>query len=111
MDWHIVVVTLLFIVMDIATGFAQAVSTKTLDSSEMRDGLWHKSGFIGVMLLAALGEFAMGYLDLGFEVPLFIPVCVFICVTEVVSIFENLCKLSPELANSKLAALFNIKVK
>ena len=111
MDWHIAAFTCSFIAMDIASGFIQAIANKCVDSTTMRNGLWHKCGFIGTVILAAMCEWAMTYVDLGFTLPLFAPVCVFICLTEVVSIFENFCKLSPELANSKVAELFNIKVE
>lgn len=111
MDWHIVAIVATFVVLDLVTGVMQAVATKTLDSTKMRAGLWHKCGFIMTVVLAALVEWAMQFIDLGFTLPLFVPVCVFISLTEIVSIFENVCKLSPELANSKLAQLFNIEVK
>lgn len=111
MDWHIAAIVCAFVVMDLATGIMQAVANKTLDSTKMRAGLWHKCGFIMTIILAALVEWSMQFIDLGFTLPLFVPVCVFIILTEVVSIFENVCKLSPELANSKLAQLFNVDVK
>lgn len=111
MDWHIVAIVCTFVVMDIVTGIMQAVANKTLDSTKMRSGGWHKCGFLMVVLLAALIERAMQFIDLGFTLPLFVPACVFIILTEIVSIFENVCMLSPELANSKLAQLFNIEVK
>lgn len=111
MDWHIAAIVAAFMMMDLATGVMQAVANKALDSTKMRTGLWHKCGFIMVVVLAALVELAMQFVDLGFTLPLFVPVCVFIILTEIVSIFENVCKLSPELTNSKLAQLFNIKVK
>lgn len=111
MDWHIAAIVAAFIVLDLATGVMQAVANKTLDSTKMRAGLWHKCGFIMVVVLAALVEWTMQFVDLGFTLPLLVPVCVFIILTEVVSIFENVCQLSPELANSKLAQLFNIDVK
>lgn len=111
MYWHITAFALGFIALDLITGFAQAVANKTVDSTKMRGGLWHKCGFVMAMLLAAMIEWAMQYIDLGFTLPLFIPVCVFIMLTEIVSIFENICELSPELASSKLAQLFKIDVK
>lgn len=111
MDWHIAAIVAAFVVMDLATGVMQAVANKTLDSTKMRAGLWHKCGFIMVIILAALVEWAMQFVDLGFTLPLLAPVCVFIILTEIVSIFENVCKLSPELANTKLAQLFNVDVK
>ena len=111
MDWHIAAIVCAFVVMDLVTGLMQAVANKTLDSTKMRAGLWHKCGFIMTIILAAMVECAMQFIDLGFTLPLFAPVCVFIILTEVVSIFENVCQMSPELANSKLAQLFNIEVK
>ena len=111
MDWHIAAIVCAFVAMDLVTGVMQAVANKTLDSSKMRAGLWHKCGFIMAVILAALVEWAMQFIDLGFTLPLLVPVCVFIILTEIVSIFENVCKLSPELANSKLAQLFNVDVK
>ena len=111
MDWHIAAIVAAFVMMDLATGIMQAVANRALDSTKMRDGLWHKCGFILVVILAALVEWTMQFIDLGFTLPLFVPVCVFIILTEIVSIFENVCKLSPELADSKLARLFNIEVK
>lgn len=111
MDWHIAAIVAAFMVMDLVTGVMQAIANKTLDSTKMRAGLWHKCGFIMIVILAMLVEWAMQFIDLGFTLPLFVPVCVFIILTEIVSIFENVCQLSPELANSKLAQLFNIDVK
>ena len=111
MNWNIVAIVAAFIVMDLVTGIMQAIANKTLDSTKMRAGGWHKCGFIMVVILAALVEWTMQFIDLGFTLPLFVPACVFIILTEIVSIFENVCRLSPELANSKLAQLFDIGVK
>lgn len=108
MLWEIAAITLVFIALDIVSGFVQAVANKCLDSGKMRSGLWHKAGFLLVMCLAALVEWTMGVIDIGFAVPMFVPVCTFIILTEIVSVFENACKLSPELANSKVAQLFNV---
>lgn len=111
MDWHVAAFALGFISLDLLAGFAQAIANKTVNSTKMRAGLWHKCGFVLTMLLAALIEWAMQYIDLGFTLPLFVPVCVFIMLTEIVSIFENICKLSPELERSKVAQLFKIDIK
>lgn len=111
MNWHITAIVCAFVVMDLVTGIMQAVANKTLDSTKMRAGLWHKCGFIMTVILAALVEWSMQFIDLGFTLPLFVPVCVYIILVEVVSIFENVCKISPELASSKLAQLFNVDVK
>lgn len=105
-DWHILIVVLVFIVLDVITGIMQAVMNKSLDSTVMRDGLFHKSAFLFAIAFAYACEYGMGYLDLGFEMPIVAAVCVYICMTETVSILENLGKLNPELANSKFMQLF-----
>lgn len=46
------------------------------------------------------------YANLGFEIPAVMAVCVYVIVTEIVSVFENLCMLNPELVNSPLGAIF-----
>lgn len=104
------VVCLCFIVADYASGVAKAVHAKELDSTKMREGLWHKGGFIGAMVLGygcqELVNF--GFLPDSFSA-VFGGVCVWVTVTEAISIFENLCHISPELAESPLAALLKLK--
>lgn len=107
-DWVSICCTLGFICADLASGFLKACMAGNVSSSAMRDGLWHKCGFICCIGLAMLCEFSMQHLDLGFTAPLVMPVCVFVCLTELISVFENICEMSPELASSKIAALFNI---
>lgn len=106
-DWHIFTIVLAFILMDIITGIAQAAKNKELDSSKMRDGLFHKIGFMFAVVLACLCEYAMIWLDLGFNVPMIGGVCTFICLTELVSILENIALLAPELSESTFLSYFN----
>ena len=102
----VVVVTCLFMVLDVVTGFSQACKTKTVSSTVMRDGLYHKLGFIGAIILGVLCEYAEFYIDLGFSLPLVIPICCFICWTEIVSIKETLKILAPELSSDGFTGLF-----
>ena len=106
-DWHVFAIVIAFIVMDVVTGIAQATKNKTLDSSKMRDGLFHKIGFMFAVVLACLCEYAMVWLDLGFEIPMIGGVCTFICLTELVSILENITLLAPELSESAFLSYFN----
>lgn len=106
-DWHIFAIVLAFILMDIITGIAQAAKNKTLDSSKMRDGLFHKIGFMFAVVLSCLCEYAMIWLDLGFDIPMIGGVCTFICLTELVSILENIALLAPELSESTFLSYFN----
>lgn len=106
-DWHIIAIVLAFILMDIITGIAQAAKNKELDSSKMRDGLFHKIGFMFAVVLSCLCEYAMMWLDLGFDIPMIGGVCTFICLTELVSILENIALLAPELSEGTFLSYFN----
>ena len=101
---------LCFIVADYLSGAIKAVKNKELDSTKMRLGLWHKAGFIGAMALGYACQLAVTYalLPTSFNA-VFGGVCVYVIITEAISIFENLCALSPELRNSPLAALLKLK--
>lgn len=96
-DWHVPVIVLSFIVLDLATGVAKGAASHNLDSKKMRDGLFHKMGFIMAMVLSYLCEYAMMYMELGFTVPIVNGVAIFICLTEIVSILENIKELNPKL--------------
>lgn len=105
-DWHVPVIVLMFIVMDLVTGVAKGVAAHELDSQKMRDGLFHKMGFIMAMILSYLCEFAMRFLDLGFTVPIVNGVAIFICLTETVSILENIKCLNPKLDDNGFLKYF-----
>lgn len=100
------VIAIAFMGGDMLTGFCQALANKDVSSEKMRTGLWHKASFLIVLALAFGLEWASGYLPLGFQVPLFTPACVIVVLTEVVSILENVAKMNPSLAGSKLMELF-----
>ena len=99
-----------FIGADYLSGVIKAIKNKELDSTKMRLGLWHKTGFIGAMALGYGCQLAVNYelLPTTFSA-VFGGVCVYVIITEAVSIFENLCALSPELRDSPLAELLKLK--
>lgn len=94
------------IAIDYLTGLMKAAMQHDISSEKMRLGLWHKSGLILVMLLAEVVERGQQYLDLGYAVPLIVPAAVYIAVTEISSILENLGEINPEIASSPLLRLF-----
>ena len=100
------IIVLAFIALDIICGIVKGAKAKSLNSTVMREGLYHKIGFILAVVLAAGIEYAMKVFDLGFALPLFVPVCVFIVLTEIVSILENLKEINPELASDTFMRLF-----
>ena len=100
------VITCVLIVMDYLTGLAKSVVNKDIDSTKMRDGLWHKAAYVAVIVLAEIIEHGQEAVDLGFAVPLIVPTCVYIVLTETASILENLSQINPELADSPVMQLF-----
>lgn len=102
-------ITMLFIVFDYVSGICKAFANKNVDSSIMRKGLWHKFSYILIIVLAVMIEWGMGYLDFGFTVPIVIPVCVYIIVTEIASILENIVEINPDLGDMKFLELFKAK--
>lgn len=97
----------LFILLDILSGVTQAVKNKTLSSQVMREGIYHKLGYVLVIALAMLCEWSMQYLELGFTAPITIPCVVMICLTEIISIIENVEKITPELAKTGIFELLS----
>lgn len=100
------VITCVLIVMDYLTGLAKSVVNKDIDSTKMRDGLWHKATYVAAIVLAEIIEHGQEAVDLGFTVPLIVPTCVYIVLTETASILENLSQINPELADSPVMQLF-----
>ena len=98
------------IIMDYVSGVGKAIKAKDIDSQIMREGLWHKSAYVGVIALALLLEHGQTYLDLGYTLPVVTPACTYIAVTEIASILENLSALNPELANNKVMQIFRQNV-
>lgn len=99
-------ITCVLIVMDYLTGLAKAIVQKDIDSTKMRDGLWHKAAYVVVIVLAEVIEHGQELVDLGFTVPLIVPACVYIVLTETASILENLSQINPELADSPVMQMF-----
>lgn len=102
----IIGLTAILIALDYATGLMKAFATRTVSSSKMRAGLYHKAGYAVVIALAFLLEHAQQYVNLGFTVPLITPVCLYIVFAEIVSVLENAVALNPELVHSGIFKVF-----
>lgn len=113
-------VTFLAMVLDVALGFAGAVKTGTVKSGKMREGLWHKAGFVGLVAVAFLLEYFIAHVDASSitvpyiveacnalaAIPLVLAACVWVILTEAVSVVENLCVLNPEIEKSPIGRIF-----
>ncbi len=95
-----------FIALDILTGIISAAKSGAVDSSKMRDGLFHKSAFYLAFMTAAALEIASSVMELGITIPAVAAVAVYIITTEVVSILENICAINPDLKNNEFMKLF-----
>lgn len=108
-DPTVVVIALLLMGMDILLGLAGAVKDHDVQSAKMREGLWHKCGSIGLVVLAYVLEVAVDHVDLGVVFPGVVIVCAYIILMEVGSCLENLVVLNPELKNNPIMRVFATK--
>lgn len=99
----------LFILLDIATGLLKAVSKGKIDSTMLRQGLWHKLAEVMAVACSYLVEFTMAYVELGVDLPVMNVVIVYLCITEFTSIAENLAEVNPTL--NKLYGSYLNKMK
>lgn len=93
----IAIVTLVFILFDILTGFLKAAANHNIDSTALRKGLLHKLSEVVAIVFAFLCEYAVQYIHLGVEIPLVIAVCGYIIIMEIISVLENIVEVNPEL--------------
>lgn len=110
-NYPIIIVACAFMLLDIVSGFTAAIVNKCVDSSKMKEGLLHKCGFIMAICLGSLCDYSMLYIDMDFNIPIQEAVCAYIILTELMSILENLAKISPELSNSRFMSIFNTNKK
>ena len=102
----------ILIVMDYITGIAAAASRGDIQSNKMREGLWHKLGEVGAIILAYLVAEEGHYIGLPYQIDLLIPsVIIWISVMEVTSIIENIAILNPELAGDGFLKIFKKTTK
>ena len=99
-----------FMMLDIVSGFLQAVINKCLQSAKIREGLLHKASvalvIAAVCVLEALAQHVAGLSIEGLGT---MPVCVTVILMELVSIWENACKGYPALKDSPLGRLLDDK--
>lgn len=95
---------LAFMVIDVFTGVLKAVKNKELNSTKAREGIYKKASFILFIAFGYLADYAMVYVDMGFNFPAAATICTLIIVTEAISILENLGQINPDLV--KLVAPF-----
>lgn len=93
-----------FMVIDVFTGVLKAVKNKELNSTKAREGIYKKASFILFIAFGYLADYAMDYVNMGFNLPAAATICTLIIVTEAISVLENLGQINPDLV--KLVAPF-----
>lgn len=109
-DAAMAALVLVFILGDIVTGLIKAGKSGCISSTKMREGLFHKMGLIGALVLGYMCEAATIVFDLPDEFTvIYAGIAVYILILEAESMYENLCAVSPELAESPIAQLFDVE--
>lgn len=95
---------LAFMVIDVFTGVLKALKNKELNSTKAREGIYKKASFILFIAFGYLADYAMNYVNIGFNLPAAATICTLVIITEAISVLENLGQINPDLV--KLVAPF-----
>lgn len=104
---HSIGVALIFNLTDLVTGLISAVKAKEVQSSKLRDGIFKKIGFLICYFLALMIDSYGSEVGFVLDVKLLPIVLGFVCLTEIVSIIENISKIT-DILPEKLLSIFHI---
>lgn len=94
---YVYIVVGVFILFDILTGILKAISKGNLNSTYLRQGLFHKLSEVIAVIGSHLLEHGVQYIKITVDLPILGVVSTYICVMELISILENLCEINPSL--------------
>lgn len=92
-----VVACLVCIIFDIVTGIIKALKNNGLNSTVMRQGFYHKIGELLAVGAGCLFTWGSEKINLGFRLPLLDVIGIYIILTEIISVLENIGEINPEL--------------
>ena len=104
---HGIAVALVFNATDLVTGIISALKEHNLQSSKLRDGIFKKIGFLICYFLALMIDLYGSEVGFNLNVELLPVVLCFVCLTETISVIENLAKIT-DIVPEKLLSLFHI---
>ena len=104
---HGIAVALVFNATDLVTGIISALKEHNLQSSKLRDGIFKKIGFLICYFLALMIDLYGDEIGFHLNVELLPVVLGFVCLTETISVIENLSKIT-DIVPEKLLSLFHI---
>lgn len=94
----IYIIVAIFIILDVLTGFLKSMYKKKINSTILREGLFHKLSEVLAIVVSVALEYSADYLNIGAEIPVAGVVIGYISIMEIISIIENLCEVNPKLA-------------
>lgn len=100
-----------FILFDIITGIIKALYKDGLNSTYLRQGLFHKLSEVIAVIGSGLLEYGTKYIDLNVEIPVLRVVAIYICIMELISILENITEVNPSMAKLFRPYLEKLKEK
>ena len=103
-----IIVALSLNLFDLISGFIGAIKNKDIKSSKLRDGMFKKVGFIFCYILAYILDSEGSAIGFSVGVKLLPIIITYVCVTEVISILENISKINSDLLPETLKDLFRI---
>ncbi len=90
-----------FMLADIVSGFIKAWHNNDLQSRALRNGLFHKAAFLGLIGVAQLTELAADKIpEIELNLPITSSICAYIVLTEIVSVLENLRDINPDIGGA-----------
>ena len=106
-------VSLVFVLFDVLTGWLKAITTASMNSSIMRSGLMRKVGEIIAVVFGYVCQHCLPLIGVAIDVPFAGAIASYIVITETASIIENICAMNPKLrdplskvfADEKLSAI------
>lgn len=101
---------LTMMLLDIISGYSQAIANKCISSTALKNGILHKSALILLIVLAITCDIFVAHIP-GLNLPLGISpvICSLVFFMELNSILENIIKLNPDLKEKSLFKLFGFK--
>ena len=103
-----VIIALIFNGLDLLSGIVAACKNKDIQSGKLRDGLFKKFGFILCYALAWLMDYEGSIIGFQIGVKILPIIILYACMTEAVSIVENICRINEDFVPDKLKELFHL---
>lgn len=90
MNYNYILVTIIFIILDVVSGVIQAMINHTFQSHKMREGGMRKLYLLVVIIFGMALDYSQTLIDLGFNLPCLSMICVYMSLMEIISIIENI---------------------